>query len=123
MNEMEKREKLIEYINSMNDDELVELHNSYCEAAGHEDDRVYSMRELDELLEGRTPTDILLRGFYGDFNPMHEFFWFNGNGNLESSDYILAAPIFARDIADYILSEKDSLGNDEIQEILDETED
>ena len=120
---MEKREKLIEYINSMNDDELVELHNSYCEAAGHEDDRVYSMRELDELLEGRTPTDILLRGFYGDFNPMHEFFWFNGNGNLESSDYILAAPIFARDIADYILSEKDSLGNDEIQEILDETED
>ena len=120
MNEMEKREKLVEYINSMKTDEIVELHNSYCEAAGYEDDRIYSMDELDELLEGRTPMDILLRGFYGDFNPRHAFFWFNGYGNLESADYMSGTPISAEDIADYILSKEDSLGNDEIQEILDD---
>ena len=119
MNEMEKREKLVEYINSLDDDELIALHNNYCEAAGYEDDRVYSTDELDELLEGMTPTDILLRGFYGDFNPRHAFFWFNGYGNLESADYMAGTPICAGDIADYILSEEDSLGNDEIQEILD----
>ena len=116
---MTKREKLVEYINSLDDDELIELHNSYCEAAGYEDDRIYRQDDLDEVLEGRTPTDILLRGFYGDFNPMHEFFWFTGNGNLESADYMSGTPIYAEDIADYILSEEDSLGNDEIQEILD----
>lgn len=120
MNEMEKREKLVDYINGLGDDKLIELHNSYCEAAGYEDDRIYSMYELDELLEGMTPTDILLRGFYGDFNPRHAFFWFNGYSNLESADYMSGTPICAEDIADYILSEKDSLGNDEIQEILDE---
>ena len=100
-------------------EEIVELHNSYCEAAGYEDDRIYSMYELDELLEGRTPTDILSRGFYGDFRPQHDFFWFNGYGNLESADYITDMPIFAIDIANYILSKEDSLGNDEIQKILD----
>ena len=120
MNEMEKREKLVDYINSMKTDEIVELHNRYCEAAGYEDDRVYSMYELDELLEGRTPTDILSMGFYGDFHPQHDFFWFNGYGNLESADYMTYMPIYAEDITNYILSKEDSLGNDEIQEILDE---
>ena len=120
MNEMEKREKLIDYINSMNDDEIVELHNCYCEAAGYEDDRIYSMYELDELLEGRTPIDILCMSFHGSFNPHHSFFWFNGYGNLESADYMSGAPIYVEDIADYILSKEDSLGNDKIQEILDE---
>ena len=119
MNEMEKIKKLVEYINSMGDDELIELHNSYCEAAGYEDDRIYSMCELDEILDGRTPTDILSMGFYGDFRPQHDFFWFNGYGNLESADYITDMPIFAIDSANYILSKGDSIGNDEIQEILD----
>ena len=123
MNEMEKRKNLVDYINSMNTDAIVELHNSYCEAAGHEDDRIYSMYELDELLEGRTPTDILSMGFYGDFRPHHDFFWFNGYGNLKSADYIAYMPIFAIDIANYILSKEDSLGNDEIQEILDGEDD
>ena len=116
------KQKIVDYINSMNDEEVIELHNRYCEAAGYEDDRIYSMYELDELLEGRTPTDILSMGFYGDFRPHHDFFWFNGNGNLESADYTTDMPIFASDIANYILSEEDSLGNDEIQEMLDEDE-
>ena len=122
MNEMEKRKKLVDYINGMKTDELIELHNSYCEAAGYEDDRIYSMWDLNELLEGRTPIDILCMSFHGSFNPHHEFFWFNRCGNLESADYITDIPVFAIDIANYILSEKDSLGNDEIQSILDEEE-
>ena len=119
MNEMEKRKKLVDYINDMKTEEMVELHNLYCEAAGYEDDRIYSRYELDEILEGRTPADILSMGFYGDFRPQHDFFWFNGYGNLESADYIADMPIFAIDIANYILLREDSLGNDEIQEILD----
>ena len=120
MNEMEKRQKIVDYINGMEAEEKIALHNTYCDAAGCEDDRIYSMYELDERLEGRTPTDILSLGFYGDFRPQHDFFWFNGYGNLKTADYITDMPIFAIDIANYILSEEDSLGNDEIQEILDE---
>ena len=119
MNETEKKQKLVDYINGMGIEEKIELHNTYCDAAGFEDDRIYSMYELDEILEGRTPTDILSMGFYGDFRPQHDFFWFNGYGDLETANYVTDMPICASEIAGYILSEKDSLGNDEIQEILD----
>ena len=122
MNEMEKRKKLVDYINSLDDDEMVALHNAYCCAIGDEDSCIYSTHDLDEVLEGRTPTDILCMEFYGNFNPRDRFFWFNGYGNLESTGYAVDAPIFASDIADYILSAEDSRGNDEIKEILDEDE-
>ena len=122
MNETEKRQKIVDYINGMGVEEKIALHNAYCDAAGFEDDRIYSMYELDEILEGRTPTDILSIGFYGDFRPQHDFFWFNGYGDLETADRIADMPIFAIDIANYILLKEDSLGNDEIKEILDEEE-
>ena len=122
MNEMEERKKLVDYINSLDDDKMVALHNAYCCASGGADSCIYRTYDLDELLEGRTPTDILCMSFYGNFNPRDRFFWFNGYGNLESTGYAVDAPIFAIDIANYILSEKDSLGNDKIKDILDEDE-
>lgn len=115
---MTKRERLIEYINGMNEDEMVELHNNYCEAAGYENDRIYSMEELDEVLEGRTPADILQRAFYGEFNPNASFFWLNGYANLCSASWASESPIYASDIANYILTNEDALGNDEIQDML-----
>lgn len=33
MNEMEKKQKLVDYINGLGDDKMVELHNRYCEAS------------------------------------------------------------------------------------------
>ena len=119
MNETEKRQKLVEYINSMGVEEKIALHNSYCDAANYMDDCIYSTYELDEILEGRTPTDILCMSFYGNFNPIDRFFWINVYGNLESAGYAVDMPIYASDIAEYILSNEDSLGNDKIQEILD----
>lgn len=115
---MTKREQLIEYINGMNEDEMVELHNNYCEAEGCEDCCIYSMEELDEVLEGLTPTNILQRAFYGRFNPNDAFFWFNGYANLGSASWENKLPIYASDIADYILTNEDALGNDEIQYML-----
>ena len=113
------KQKIVDYINSMNDDEVIELHNRYCEAAGCEDDRIYSMWDLDELLAGRTPVDILCMSFHGSFNPHHNFFWFNRCGNMESADYLGGTPVCAGDIADYILSAEDSLGNESIDFMLD----
>ena len=116
---MTKREKLIDYINGMKTDEIVALHNDYCEAAGYDNDHIYSMDDIDSALLGANPRWILERAFYGKFNPRHEYFRFNNSCNLESADYIFEMPISVDEIADYILSEEDSLGNDEIQKILD----
>lgn len=118
MNETEKKQKIVDYINSMGTDEIVALHNSYCEATGYEE-HIYSMWELDEILACSKPHWILQRAFYGSYNPQHDYFWLNNSCNLESADYISDMPISVEDIAEYILSTEDSLENDEIQYMLD----
>lgn len=68
------------------------------------DDRYYSIDELDEFYKGVEPSEILRRAYYGrdddtfttdsngertygEFNPNREYFYYNGYGNLVSSDY------------------------------------
>ena len=64
------------------------------------DDRYYSMYEFDEFMQGLTPSEVLQRTFYGgdedtknadgirgEFNPNREYFFYNGYGNLCSTDY------------------------------------
>ena len=107
MNEMEKRKKLVDYINGMGVEEKIALHNTYCDAANCMDDCIYTMDEMEEFSTALTSGN--------------SFAWF-GSETLTSwktSGASWELPIFAEDIADYILSAEDSLGNDEIQEILD----
>ena len=68
------------------------------------DDRYYNMDELNDIYSGQEPQEILFRAFYGfdadtwstdssgnktygAFNPNRDYFYFNGYGNLVSSDY------------------------------------
>lgn len=68
------------------------------------DDRYCCMEELDELYSDTKPIDLLYRTFYGhdddtwttdasgnktygEFNPNRTYFYYNGYGNLVSSDY------------------------------------
>ena len=68
------------------------------------DNRYYSMDELNNLFNGSEPIEILNRAYFGrdddsyitdaagnkqynEFNPNREYFYFNGYGNLVSSDY------------------------------------
>ena len=121
MNETEKRQKIVDYINGMETEEKIALHNAYCDAANCMDDCIYAMDELEEVLDCVDKWELVRMIQFGDFDFTKEFWGFNGYGNLVSYN-AWELPVYAEDIADYILSEKDSLGNDEIQEILD-TED
>lgn len=68
------------------------------------DNRYYSMDELNDFYNGTEPIDLLQRAYfgrdddtwttdssgkktYGEFNPNREYFTYNGYGNLVSSDY------------------------------------
>lgn len=117
MNEMKK--KLVDYINGMGVDEKIALHNSYCDAAGCLDDCIYEMDEFEKVLDGVEKWTLVNMIRFGDFDFMKDFWVVNGYGNLDSYG-AWELPIFASDIADYILSEEDALGNDEIQDMLDE---
>ena len=102
------------------------------------DDRYYSMYELDELYHDTDASEILTRAFYGydemytdkdgnytePFNPNREYFRYNGYGNLVSTDY--------KDYSDYldnyfVESYIDNIAQfynvpDEVQEIIDNIE-
>ena len=115
---MTKREKLIDYIDSMGIEEKIALHNTYCDAANCMDDCIYAMDEMEEILDGVDKWELVRMIRFGDFDFMKDFWGFNGYGNLVSYN-AWELPVYAEDIADYVLLEEDSLGNDEIQEILD----
>ena len=118
MNETEKKQKLVDYINGMGIEEKIALHNTYCDAANCTDDCIYTMDEMEEILDGVDKWELVRMIRFGDFDFMKDFWGFNGYGNLDSYN-AWELPIYAEDIADYVLLNEDSLGNDEIQEILD----
>ena len=96
--------KIIEYFE--NNEEVfnacieeLDCYNGYLN-----DNRYYYMEELNELYNGTEPIEILQRAYFGrdddtwttdasgnkthgEFNPNREYFYFNGYGNLVSSDY------------------------------------
>ena len=118
MNETEKKQKIVDYINGMGVEEKIALHNTYCDAANCLDDCIYAMDDMEEVLYGVDKWELIRMVQFGDFDCTKEFWSFNGYGNLDSYD-ARELPIYAEDIADYVLSNEDSLGNDEIKEILD----
>lgn len=118
MNETEKKQKLVDYINGMGVEEKIALHNAYCDADNSPDDRIYELDELEEVLDGVEKWTLVNMIRFGDFDFLKDFWGFNGYGNLDSYGS-WELPIFASDIAGYILSHEDSLGNDEIQYMLD----
>ena len=63
--------------------QIVDVHNSFADG----DNWIYSMNDFNDIMDGLAPIDIANRVFYGEFNPNHDYFVFNGYANLESSDY------------------------------------
>ena len=96
--------KIIEYFE--NNEEIfntcieeLDSYNGYLN-----DDKYYEMEMLNDIYHGSDPLEILERAYYGrdddtwhtdahgnkiygEFNPNREYFYYNGYGNLVSSDY------------------------------------
>ena len=114
----EKVEAIKNIIACMGESDAVALHNEYCYETNNYDDEIIEMERFDEICEGMTPSDIARSIFYGDFNPNHEYFHFNGYGNFESTNYPTDW-IYPGDIAREIVDREESFRNDEIQEEID----
>ena len=97
-------EKIIEFFKENENifNTCIEELDSYNGYLG--DDRYYYMEDLKEFYHGADPVDILYRAFYGrdddtwhtdahgekiygPFNPNRDYFYYNGYGNLISSNY------------------------------------
>lgn len=122
---MTRYEKIESVLEDMGTAEIIAIHNEYCDAANNMDDYIYPMCEFDEIMDGISPMNIALSCFYGHyFSPADDYFRFNGYANLESFNF---APegnsgVYISDIARYIDENENALNSDEVQEILDESE-
>lgn len=103
MNEQKRKEfetALTELLEN-DSDVLVELVNTFVSYNGlFEDEQRIQMEEIDEYFVDVKPSEFLPRVFYGhdedtssegnysEFNPNRAYFYFNGYGNLVSTDYL-----------------------------------
>jgi hypothetical protein len=78
---------IIDEIYSMNENELIELNNIYCESCNYPDSHIYSNdEEFFEMLNW-SGLRVAQAVFYGDFNYSHEWITFNGYGNFETYEF------------------------------------
>ena len=116
------KDKILSYIKGLDVNQRIQLWNRYCEQTNMFDDKIYSIEaEFDDIMYGTKPFDLARMIHFGSFNPMDEYFWFDGYGNLESgNEYEL--DIYYEDMADYIVRSDDDLEDDSIRELLDRKE-
>lgn len=122
---------ILEAMQEMDTSEIISMWNEYTDEINRCDDRVYSMDEFDEIMQGCAPWEIARACFYGEeFKPCDAYFYFNAYGNLESFDYVSTNPDYFKynklvdveELIMYIMDENNALYNDDIQTILDDFE-
>lgn len=111
---------IITIIKNSDDDDLFDINNRYQDEANW-DNYIYPMDDFDDIMSSLTPSELSCRIFYGEFNPNHNYFWFDGYGNLRSSDYASDSPyICESEIAEWCVENDEDFGIHEIREVLDE---
>ena len=116
---MTKTEMVKGLLENMSESQLYIIANEYFDKTNYYDDRIYDMDEFDEIMSGMSPSDIVLKIFYGDFRPNDHYFKFDGCANFQSFDYI-SEEVDLEEIADYIVDNDEDFDNSDIREILDE---
>jgi hypothetical protein len=119
------KNQIIELINNMNQNELVELNNLYCQSANIYDNEVFSNDEEFFAMFFPNAGDglkVAQAVFYGDYNYSHDWVTFNGYGNLQSYGYFTTDELceLVSVIAEYIEENPDDFSSliniDELQE-------
>lgn len=124
MSRDELYEALVSLLNSMSNEDARAVFNEYCSEYGSFEDYIYDNGEYDlnEYFGEDSPYEILCRTGYGDYSISHDYFRTDGYGNVRSFNNIHSAdsPFYADELADYIIDKETSLGNSDIEDLLDE---
>lgn len=115
----QKVEQIKAILDDMYDDELIEIHNRYCEANHNYDDQIFQNDDvtLDEVMGECTFSEAACKLYYSDYRYNDNYFWLDGYGNLESSNDPKDI-IFVDDIARYVVDREDDLDNMDLREAI-----
>lgn len=113
------KKQIITYLESLTSDEIIPIHNRYCEYNNQMDDYVYYMEDLPELIktEGKNAREILSE--LKNINSNDRYLRINGLGFIESfNDWFDVFSVW--DIAEYVVRTLSDLDNLNIEAIIDE---
>lgn len=120
---MTLREDLKAYLDNMPKEDLIDLWNQYCSEADCYDCAIFYMDNFDDDFCDCTPTEIARKMEYAvDFSLADDYYWYDNNGNLTSSNNPVTAPrspITTADIAWSIAHTGDAMGNKALKAIYD----
>ena len=104
---------------NMSDDDILRKYQEYLRECDRLDDDFYTLYDLDWLLEGMDPSDILRLGYYSENIYSSDYIRYNGYGNLEGvSEYELIRE--AKDDSDFMDWLTENSDNDAVQNALDD---
>lgn len=85
------------------DSSLLQVYSEYASNNGY--DSVYDNDDDSINMVFADSHDALRAAFYGDYNPSHAYFTFNGYGNLQSFEYLDSdnCPIDIEELAQWIV--------------------
>lgn len=114
----QKVEQIKSILNDMYDDEIIAVHNRYCDA-NHYEDQIFSNDDfaLDEVMGECTFSEAACKLHNSDYNYNDTYFWFDGYANLKSSNNPFDN-IFVGDIARYVVDNEDDLGDMDLREAI-----
>lgn len=94
------------------DSTLLQAYSEYASNNGY--DRVYDNDDESINMMFNDPHDAIRSAFYGDYNPSHAYFTFNGYGNLQSFEYLDEdnSPIDIEELAQWLIDNDSYSGYD-----------
>ena len=118
-------EKILNYLNDMDDPDFNTLAEEYLEENSYFDDIYRPMDEFDSFTEGKTPSDIArdLQCSGDAFNINDEYFRFDGYGNpVSANEFDYRDDINLNDFVNWLMDGNGSPDSD-LQDIIDGEED
>lgn len=102
------REQIAQKLRGLELDDLIIIHNELCDRTNVQDDYIYDLGTwLDEDIIYMKPEDVFRLGVMAkNFCYTDKYLRYNGDGNIETTDYPLQAGwLYISDMVDYIMDE------------------
>lgn len=98
--------------------DMLSDYNEYLSENGFE--TYFDMSELDEMLSGLSPLEIIQKTYFGNFNYSDEYCQFNGYENIDSfSEYQVVEEMKKdRDFLRWYVEENELISDEEMEEAI-----
>ena len=102
------------------EDEIVTVGmiNEYLEDNNYMDDYIYSFDEIDDVLSGMQPFEIIRMAYFGSISWNDDYFRFNGYGNIETvNDYTIKNE-YETDVKRWMIDTENYIDNTPAADVL-----